>query len=1267
MKKFLIGLVVLIAVAIGAFCTLDIGTGYITQKGAEYIAQTYNVGVSIKSSSGNPVKGYTFSDIELTRDDKSLIKAGEVTVDPALMKLITGNIAVDWIEVNDVNATIPNLLELAELFTGQSITLPIALPLNEFAINKIGGVIDNGIAKCNADIVLNGLPISGDFEVSFADGLSISRGDLALCGGTLGVTGSVSPSLGLKANASKLSVNDLATVVPQISDFAVNGLLSGDISISGSTANPTVTGDVSFNDGSVMGFPLSASATVAMEDMKANILPLSVKALGIPASGKIYANLAEQTPTIDVDIKSDGAVSANVLKANLPSVKVDLGGQIDSFSVSIAGPINALSGTALVKAEKITVAEQDITGTSFKAAFDSKGLVNFSGGSNIVGNPATLSGTVNAGGKEVSTDVVFSIDNFDLATLPKLVPSVPNDIKGKVKAALTVKGSGSSITMGGKLNSSRVTLNNTNIDKISVPFTLKGNTITLKDAAFTAMDLHVTKLNSSVNIGGSSTNDKGQGTDNIKGNVNVVLNGVPVKGNFDVSLANGLSISRGDLTLCGGTLSITGNVSSSLNVKAKASKLSVDKLSALIPQISSYAVKGLLSADLTISGDTANPAVAGNVSIANGSTMGFPLSASAKVAFKDMKADISPLSIKALGIPASGKVSANLSGKTPNINVNIKSDGAVSAKTLKDNLPSVKVNLGGQIDAFSVSLAGPVNALSGNILFKADKLTIDGQSITGTSIKANLNSKGLIDFSGNSSIAGNPATLKGTVNTSGKEVITDAALSVKNFDLSTLPKIVSSAPENIKGKVDASLTVKGTGSAIAASGKLASSQMSLNDMNVEKISVPFTFKENVLTFKDAAFTFMDLPVSKVNGSLTLGSNNIAFKEMSASVANGQIKLNSVFKLGGKNVNGNYDLKITSIDLANVMKTFGAGNLGASGKFSGEIKGVISDADITGNGSISIPSFTMNGLKFESIKSTVKLSKMIATLSNVSAKFAGGTIGGSSSIDINKMTYSVKATLKGSQLKSVITQLAPKLGGGLTGTLTGNYSASGKLNPFSLSGSGTVSSAGGSLYGFDSYKSIINIIAKLHGNKGVTYANAKIPFATDLNKLTLKDGSVINAESGDGIYKYIKATGTFAFSGALNMDISSSLNAMLVNTAASTLSGAVSAGSAASMLSSSGIASVLTGAKKGASSSYGKSDFRTLSFHVGGTVDNPKLSNFKENGKTWKASSSSSSSSNAVTNITEKLTGKSSKSSKSSSGKSSSKSNVQKQLLNLLIK
>lgn len=849
MKKFLIGIFVLIAGAVIALCTLDIGTEWIARKGAEYVANTYNLGVSVGGARGNPVKGYTFTDLELTRDGTSLIKAGKIFVDPALLPLIKGNFALDWVELSHIKSTVPHLLQLTEIFTGQKVALPAGISLKDLTLNSVGGRLDGTAAEAALDVVLNGLPLKGDFNVDLGGGTTLKKADMQLCGGTVKISGAVMPALDLKVTAKKIQIADLSALIPEIASLSAKGLADADLTVRGTPENLQAAGTATFSDGSVMGFPLSGKTTGTFKDMTLTLDPLSVDALGIPTAGSLFADLRGKTPKLKIRMNTRAPVTADTLRKNLPSLPTELSGQVESVSVALEGPATALKGSAKLLAAKILLAGQPVTDTLLKADFNGKGLITLSGGSNMAGNPATLKGSLDVSGKEPAADVALGISNFDLAMLPKFIPSAPQNISGKVNAAFTVKGKGAAITAGGKVNSKRV---------------------------------------------------------------------------------------------------------------------------------------------------------------------------------------------------------------------------------------------------------------------------------------------------------------------------------------------------------------------------------SLNDMHLYDITVPLAFKGDTLTFKDASLTFMDLPVTKVNGSVTLASDNLAFKQMSASVAGGRFTMNSTLKFG-KNLNGVYDLKAADVDLASVMKTFGADALNASGKLSGGIQGTLSDTDITGTGAASIPLFTMTGLKFEQVKSSINLSKMIASFPDFSCRFAQGTLTGTMNLDINKMTYSLKAAMKNSELKSIIDQVMPTLGGGLTGTLTGSYSASGKFSPFTLDGEGLLSSAGGRMYGFKKYQKIIGILSQLHGNKEtVTYANASVPFSTSAAELTFKDGTIINAQPGDGIYQYIKAHGTFAYSGALNIDVDGSINTMLVDTAASALSGAVTAGGAAALLTggAGGIAGLAVGALTGASKSFGKADFRNLTFHVGGTADNPKLENFKVNGKKW---------------------------------------------------
>ncbi|MBQ8091681.1 MAG: hypothetical protein IJ233_13140, partial [Pyramidobacter sp.] len=92
--------------------------------------------------------------------------------------------------------------------------------------------------------------------------------------------------------------------------------------------------------------------------------------------------------------------------------------------------------------------------------------------------------------------------------------------------------------------------------------------------------------------------------------------------------------------------------------------------------------------------------------------------------------------------------------------------------------------------------------------------------------------------------------------------------------------------------------------------------------------------------------------------------------------------------------------------------------------------------------------------------------------------------------------------------------------------------------------------------------------------------------------------------------------------------------------ASALTGAVTAGGAATLLTGGlgGIAGVAAGAITGAKQSYGKADYRSLTFHIGGTVDNPKMSNFKVGGKNFDAKAAAAENNKLLnaTNVKEKV-------------------------------
>lgn len=128
-RKTLYGIVAVLALAILALCTMNVGGGFIAQKASEFVKSSYNLTLSIKDTSGNPVRGYTMSGIGISQGSQSLMTADSLFVDPALMKLILGHIGVDWIEAKNLVTSPAKAMRLAEIFTKKKLPpLPATIP-----------------------------------------------------------------------------------------------------------------------------------------------------------------------------------------------------------------------------------------------------------------------------------------------------------------------------------------------------------------------------------------------------------------------------------------------------------------------------------------------------------------------------------------------------------------------------------------------------------------------------------------------------------------------------------------------------------------------------------------------------------------------------------------------------------------------------------------------------------------------------------------------------------------------------------------------------------------------------------------------------------------------------------------------------------------------------------------------------------------------------------------------------------------------------------
>ena len=407
----------------------------------------------------------------------------------------------------------------------------------------------NTLSVNGASMVFLNLPITKiDGSASFSgDSIKLTGAAVATGGGTITLGGSVAPALDLKLSIDHVQLSDISPIVPGIEAYDARGLVRAGLTVKGAYDNPAVNGTVDFSNGSFMGIPLAFSTTAQMENLKLTLSPLTIRALDVPISGMVSADMNGKTPVLDMNLKTGGALAAGTVRKYLPLLPAAVDGQLDSLELSAKGPADALKGSAQLRAAQLVYNGQSLTDADIKADFDITSSVTVSGTVSAAGAPTELKGTLNFGSEDVTADAEFSTRGFDLAVLKKLFPDFLPDLSGKVSAALKAGLSGDTVTADVKLNSEHISLDGMNIDSVNFPAAFDGKTLTISGASLNLMGLPLTKIN--------------------------------ISAAFD---DNGLTLDEGSLETAGGTLNLSGVLMPSLDLKASAQKIQIADLAVIV-------------------------------------------------------------------------------------------------------------------------------------------------------------------------------------------------------------------------------------------------------------------------------------------------------------------------------------------------------------------------------------------------------------------------------------------------------------------------------------------------------------------------------------------------------------------------------------------------------------------------------------------------------------------------------------------------------------
>ena len=386
--------------------------------------------------------------------------------------------------------------------------------------------------------------LSAPATFDLTGGVAIDRLALKAAGGSIVISGRVSPKLALTASAENIQASAFKTFAPQL---GAEGVLSADANLTGTIAAPFGTVTLRGRGLRVSGYSsrLAPAALDARAQLQGGSALIDAKlAAGDSGTLGLHGSVP-LSPDRALDLEAAGAADLSMLNSLLAANGRQAKGRL-SLDVHVAGVIPAprLSGTAALKDAELQDYTQGLRLYNLNADFKADGnviqVVRFQGQA----GPGTIggSGTVDMSSPGWPVALQISARNARPIVSDQLTASLSGDLKlaGKLRGAMT---------LSGKLNVPRAELN------LPDSFPLQVRTLNIRrrgekpsppPAAATALALDLT-----VATTGPIT-VRGHGIDaDLGGNLKLSgSSGAPLIG-------GGFDMQRGTLTVAGQTLDFT--------------------------------------------------------------------------------------------------------------------------------------------------------------------------------------------------------------------------------------------------------------------------------------------------------------------------------------------------------------------------------------------------------------------------------------------------------------------------------------------------------------------------------------------------------------------------------------------------------------------------------------------------------------------------------------------------------------------------------------
>ncbi len=478
----------------GAFLMTNMGTAFVGKVLVEQTRLHLGASLTFRDLRGNPLRGYTITDMGLLREGTPLVQVREGFVRVRLMPLLHKTFELDRLELRDFQAFPRELAESLEVLKDLPPEVLRPLKGSIFELRQEGDVFSLG-----GKLQYGSLPLEG--EGAFRLGLSQakeggvervemlrSRFSFGDAGGFEG-EGLLFPQFSLKGELGCLNLEEFLKLL-DISGgeglaFPLTAFLE---KASGSgMADLRASGRLLAHPGTLFGIPLGESVCdFSWDSQRLEINIPEFRPGGIPFRGhgtyQFYENPGAGFPGILSLFLSAENVALEELRSILPS-DIPLSGTVEQGTIQIEGKDGELQGDVQIYAPRMSLGDEAFSDLKAHIKLREGNTLHITARGEGWGGSIALSGKGSFPGP--SLDLSFNSKGVRLERLQKLLPPLQGyPLRGDINAGGTLRGVPGSLVIVGEVQSPKIAVFHAFLDNLRIPYSYreKDGTLVLQEA-----------------------------------------------------------------------------------------------------------------------------------------------------------------------------------------------------------------------------------------------------------------------------------------------------------------------------------------------------------------------------------------------------------------------------------------------------------------------------------------------------------------------------------------------------------------------------------------------------------------------------------------------------------------------------------------------------------------------------------------------------------------------------------------------------------------